>query len=347
MARAKGKRNEVAVGAFLFLGLAALAGLILQYANIAQWAEGRYPLTVVFEDGSGLIKGSTVRMRGAKIGEVRETPELTERLEVTVALGIDDQFRIPEGSKFQISSASLLGDKEIIVTPPPGAGKVAIAEGAVVKGGGAYGLERLQGEAEQIVEDVRVLANDTRVALSKADAMMDDVRVLALLLGQTVQTVNEDVLSSRNLENVSDALAGFALVADNAQSLVKRLEPTAVEVERTLDEVRDTAREAQSVLAKAEPGLRKVPGVLAQVEDTAAEFEKTAAAVKKTADQATLLVKKYGEGDGALSTLATDGEVKGDIKSFTKNLRKYGILGYRDAESKEDDPRERFQGRRR
>ena len=36
-----------------------------------------------------------------------------------------------------------------------------------------------------------------------------------------------------------------------------------------------------------------------------------------------------------------------DMKDFVRNLKKGGILGYKDEEEKEDDPRDRFRGKRR
>ena len=111
-------RPEIFVGLFLFIGLAMLGGLILQFGKYSDKLKGHYSLTIVFEDASGVIKGSEVRMGGARIGQVTNLPELNDEIKVEVELSIMAAIRIPEGSTFQINSASLLGDKLIVVTPP-------------------------------------------------------------------------------------------------------------------------------------------------------------------------------------------------------------------------------------
>jgi ABC-type transporter Mla subunit MlaD len=57
----------------------------------------------VFDDAAGVIKGSEVRMGGARIGKVGSTPRLTDPLKVEVPLDIIDDIRIPQGSAFRIS----------------------------------------------------------------------------------------------------------------------------------------------------------------------------------------------------------------------------------------------------
>jgi ABC-type transporter Mla subunit MlaD len=71
------RRTEFVVGLFLFIGLILLGALIVQFGRFGDRVRGHYPITVVFDDASGLIKGSEVRMGGARIGKVEEHPELT------------------------------------------------------------------------------------------------------------------------------------------------------------------------------------------------------------------------------------------------------------------------------
>ena len=61
---------EVKVGAFVFVGLAVLAALVVQFGRVGEGMKTYYPLTVRFSDASGLLKGSDVLLAGAKIGRV-------------------------------------------------------------------------------------------------------------------------------------------------------------------------------------------------------------------------------------------------------------------------------------
>src|SRR5262249_45202321 len=112
---------EFKVGAFVFIGLAALAGLILKFGRLGEGVKTYYPLTVRFADASGLLKGSDVLLGGARIGRVSGGPRLIPNGPgVAVPLRIYDYVKIPAGSKFTVGSSGLLGDRFVTVTPPSG-----------------------------------------------------------------------------------------------------------------------------------------------------------------------------------------------------------------------------------
>ena len=75
----KENRTELFVGFFLLIGLLLLGFLVLKFGNFGDRFEETYSLTVTFDDGGGLIKGTDVRLGGVKIGRLAEAP--TEHLE--------------------------------------------------------------------------------------------------------------------------------------------------------------------------------------------------------------------------------------------------------------------------
>ena len=72
----RGKGLEFRVGAFVFVGLAVLAALVVQFGRINEGFKTYYGLTVQFPNASGLLKGSDVLLAGAKIGRVSGGPRL-------------------------------------------------------------------------------------------------------------------------------------------------------------------------------------------------------------------------------------------------------------------------------
>ncbi|MGC6427767.1 MAG: MlaD family protein [Akkermansiaceae bacterium] len=339
MARDRAK-TETLVGSFVLIGLLMLGALILQFGNIAEWAKGKYSMTVDFKEATGVIKGSTVRMLGAKVGEVATKPELMESAKVRVTLAIDEKFNIPKGSVFQIAQASFLGDKEIIITPPEEETTAFIAAGAELKGGGPSGLELIQADAETIVEDARILMKDARTAMIKMDSSLDDIRAVAIRLSESIEIINEGVLSDQNVANLRSAIANFnkatksaAELGDDAGPLLADARLAVKDMREAIAEIKAAAGSADSAIQKVSPALERVPQTLASIE--------------KTVNQAGSALEKVQESDGALAALTADGETKDDVKTFIKNLRRDGILRYKDKETKDDDPRERFRGRRR
>src|SRR3954468_10315884 len=119
------------VGVFVFMGLAMLGALVVQFGRVGEGFKTYYPLTVKFADASGLLKGSDVLLAGAKIGRVAGGPHLVgEGNGVLVPLRIYDYVKIPVGSKFAVGSSGLLGDRFVTVTMPPGKATDFVAKGS-------------------------------------------------------------------------------------------------------------------------------------------------------------------------------------------------------------------------
>lgn len=345
------QRIELLVGLFVFLGLVLLGGLITQFGRFGERLGKVYTITVEFRDASGVIKGSDVRLGGAKIGEVVEAPELEGTGKVNVVMSIrEDTPQLPKDSIFQITSLSILGDKAIVVTPPPTELGTPdfIKNGDVLAGGGPSGLEALQGDAELIAHDARILMGNARTTLLKIDAALDDIRSVAGRLTETVEQLNNGVLSDENVENLSVTLASIRGSAENIERASQDIGPVMAEAKATIVKVGEAASEAQVTFTKANtridqlgPAFEEVPEVMSSLSDTAKSFA-------QTADKAGEAVDGITEGEGLLGTLAYDKEVKTDAATFVKNLKRYGILGYRDESTYDErDPRDRYRGNRR
>jgi phospholipid/cholesterol/gamma-HCH transport system substrate-binding protein len=92
---------EFKVGVFVFLGLAMLGALVVQFGRLGEGFKTYYALTIRFNDASGLLKGSDVLLAGARIGKVADGPRLVhEGTGIAVPLKIYDYIKIPEGAKF-------------------------------------------------------------------------------------------------------------------------------------------------------------------------------------------------------------------------------------------------------
>src|SRR2546423_2981893 len=133
---------ELKVGIFLFMGLAMLAALVVQFGRLGEGFKTYYTLTIRFTDASGLLKGSDVLLAGAKIGKVSGGPRMTrEGNGVDVPLKIYDYIKIPESSKFTVGSSGLLGDRFVTVTVPSGEPKKFIAANSYISGMRETGID--------------------------------------------------------------------------------------------------------------------------------------------------------------------------------------------------------------
>ena len=327
------KKTETLVGVFLFLGLAMLGAIILLFGNIGDLFKKRYEIKVSFKEAPGIIKGSAVRLRGAKIGEVAEKPKLVDGSKIQVVLAIDEDHRIEKGAFMRISQASLLGDKEILITPPSVGTDDFIKQGETVMGAGPGGLDLLQSEAELIAGSTREVIEQAEKALLKIGESVDEVKSVASKLSETMDKINGEVLAAENIKRFDGTLENLEKASASFVKLGEKLDPAIGDFNLAINEVRETNQTAQSVLQRVSPALEDVPRVLTSIE--------------RTANTATAALEKVDDRRGALGALVSDEQLKTDMKDFVRNLKKGGILGYKDEEEKEDDPRDRFRGRRR
>ena len=337
---AKKKQSETLVGLFILIGLLLLGGLIVQFGRFGDRLRGHYTLTVVFNDASGLIKGSEVRMGGARIGKVAEQPELNEDVKVQVELSIDDRIKIPVNSQIQIASATLLGDKLIVITPPESHANEYIQADARLNGGGPSGLDLLQTQAEKFSNDAHKLLANADATLTKINEAVGDISSASKRLGDTIDKVNNSVLAQQNLDNIDSIIADFKDTTSDWKKASAKLEPTLVDARDAIHSLQKAADGAQTTFAKADERI-------AELKPTLAEMPRAVSSFTRVAERADNALARATKGDGLLGTLAYDHSAKTDASSFVRNLRQYGILRYRDSENQDaTDPRNRFRGKR-
>lgn len=340
------KHTEVFVGLFLLIGLGLLSALILQFGKFSERLRGQYPLIVVFDDASGVIKGSEVRMGGAKIGQVAGPPELNSALQVEVPLAIREAIRIPQGSTIQINSATLLGDKLIVIIPPADRSQGFIQPGSRLLGAGLTGLDALQNSAETVGKDVIRILRQAEATLAQVDGAVNDIQGASKQLGEAVGKINRSLLSDQNLTNIDTTLANLAVTSERWNETSKGLDPALDEAREAIASIRKAATGAEKTLKTADQTLAEVKPALNRLPTAVDEFTNTAAKAGEALD-------RMKRGEGLLGALATDNDVALDAKAFMRNLRDYGIFRYRNpappksGEKPKNDPPPGFGGPRR
>lgn len=327
-----GRRTELFVGAFLFIGLSLLGALILQFGRFQDYFGKQYPVTVVFEDASGLIKGSEVRMGGARIGRVARVPSLNEAVQVEVELAIGRGVRIPTGSSYRISTATLLGDKLIDVIPPADLTGDYVEPGSRLRGAGPSGLDVLQNNAETVSRDVLRILKEAEATLAKVDTAVDEIQGASKQLGEAVGKINRSILSEPNLAHFDQTMANLNQVSRQWKETSAKLDPAIDETRQAVASVKAAAANAEKTLAAAKPALEKLPSAV----------DKFA----RVTDKAGLTLDRMNRGEGMLGAFASDNDVALDFKAFMHNLRRHGVLLYQDDRPKPAEPRQsRIKGR--
>jgi phospholipid/cholesterol/gamma-HCH transport system substrate-binding protein len=235
---------ELKVGVFVFLGLAAIGALVVQFGRLGEGFKTYYPLKIRFNDASGLLKGSDVLLAGASIGKVAGGPRMTrEGNGVDVPLKIYDYIKIPEGSKFTVGSSGLLGDRFVNVTLPRGEPKAYIAPNSYIVGVRETGLDDLTREGGALVADLRGTVQKINVAADR--------------LGQ-------DALSQGNMENLKASLQHLSDATGALAQSSQKLEGVIGQADAAMSSIKKDADTLHVVLNHADKTVQSASDVFRQ-----------------------------------------------------------------------------------
>ena len=107
-------KNDVWVGLFVMLGLAALVFLALQSANLLSlnW-QSSYRVTARFDNIGGLKPKAAVKSAGVVVGRVANIGFDDERFQARIALDLDSRYVFPSDSSLKILTSGLLGEQYV------------------------------------------------------------------------------------------------------------------------------------------------------------------------------------------------------------------------------------------
>ena len=341
---AREKRRETTAGLFVLVGLLILGTLVIQFGRFGDRFSGNYPIYIEFPDTGGIIKGSEIRLRGAKIGTIATKPELTignGSSTVRMEMRIKNDVKIPVDSTFQIASSGFIGDTFIDIKPPEMETGEYYKSGSTIMGVGAGGFDVIKSQAQDIAQNANELLIEAKDIFVKLDTALDEITGVGEKLNVSIERVNTRFLSEENLDNLSKAIANLENASEDIGTASKKLEPTIADARKTFASLSKAADSADLLLTDTrkeirhiEPALRELPDAIQSISNAAGKAEKTMDALQSK--------------DSLIGAVAYDQETGSNAKDFIRNLKRYGILGYRDQSTKDErDPRRKFRGSRR
>jgi phospholipid/cholesterol/gamma-HCH transport system substrate-binding protein len=146
-------RQQLWVGAFVVVGLAAIAYLSIAIGGLTTGGPGGLRIVATFDEIGGLKGRARVVVGGVKVGQVASVA-LTPDFRARVTLDVDRGLELPTDSSASILTAGVLGDQYIALEPgggeDDGTGKKFLADGDEIQyTQSAVILERLIGKLIQ------------------------------------------------------------------------------------------------------------------------------------------------------------------------------------------------------
>ena len=299
------KQVEWIVGLFLFIGFSIIAAMVVIFGRVGQGFQKMYTLTVEFPNASGLVKGSDVMLSGARIGVAKKAPALTgKHYRVSVDLSLKESVSIPRESVFEIRSNGMLGDSYVDVTPPARFKPDDFArDGERITGERAQGLDDLTKKGGEVMDTLN------NQVLGKVSEELDEIKV-------ATKNINTELLSQQNLKNLEETFANLRNASAQFSEASQKLDLVVAKISEAVDSAKGTLKTVDSAVTDLRPAI--------------ADVRKMTSSATKTVDSARSLVEKATAGDGPLGTLVSDKQMAENLRSLVSNLRRSGVLFYKD-----------------
>lgn len=325
------------VGLFLLVGIALIAFLAINLGNLTEGNKETYQIKILFRNASGIIKGSEVRLGGAKIGKVTSTPVLTsEGDNVELTLELDGGIRLQKGSIAQAATLNLLGDKYVEISPPASPTGEFIKPGQFIYGDSGDDLETIK-------SNVATISQQTVVLLDRVGLAMDDMQKAAKGFAELADRLNDGVLSDNNLTYLEVTMSN---VAETSTNLAK----SSAAIPETLENIKDVTQNIKDTSDGIHKLVTKVDKKIDDMEPAFAAVSPTINTLKQTTEKLDRVITKVDKGNGILGALINDQSMKKDLQDFIKHLRSQGILRYKNPKAEEEmidlRDRARMEGRR-
>ena len=107
-------KNDIWVGLFVMIGLAALVFLALKSANLLNLSfESNYRVAAQFENVGGLKPRAAVKSAGVVVGRVESITFDDKSFQARVTLSLESRYQFPKDSSLKILTSGLLGEQYI------------------------------------------------------------------------------------------------------------------------------------------------------------------------------------------------------------------------------------------
>lgn len=163
---AESPRQELWVGAFVLVGMAAIAYLSITIGGLQSGGPGGREILATFDEIGGLKNRARVVVGGVKVGQVKEIA-LADDFRARVTLDVDEKLPLPSDTSASILTSGVLGDQYIALEP--GAEESTLATGDEIQfTQSAVVLERLIGKLIQNLGSGSKSSDDDAPAASNA-----------------------------------------------------------------------------------------------------------------------------------------------------------------------------------
>ena len=113
----KSSRLETTVGAFVLLGIVAVAYLAMKIGGGSLVGADTYPVRARFDNAAGVNPGANVSISGVLVGRVESVALDFDDFSAIVTMNIREDVQLATDSIVSVKTSGLIGDKFLAISP--------------------------------------------------------------------------------------------------------------------------------------------------------------------------------------------------------------------------------------
>lgn len=286
--------TEFKVGLFALVAMATLAYMFFVLSPDSFKNREYVTYYTVLKNAAGIVAKTHVKTSGVSIGKVRSVT--LEGGNTKVVLELDDSVKIPVGSRIEIRSVGLLGDKHLEVVRPDDQGQYIQSKGFIPQSDDAMDMETLISLVGDIAKDIKKVTGS-----------------LANVLGTQK--------GEKSMQSIVDNIERFtADLKDTTATLKKVVGDREEDYQDIVSNIRDGVRDVREFASNLRDVLDDENK--AKIDRILASFDETMVDVKGSARNINLIAQKVEKGEGTLGKLVNDDSTISEIEGAIKDIRK-------------------------
>ncbi|HTI70150.1 MAG TPA: MlaD family protein [Candidatus Limnocylindria bacterium] len=298
-------KNATKVGLFVFVSLAIIAALILNFSKGVSWFTSGYTIIIKSRNVGGLKPGAPVVISGVTIGSVKGVSLAADNHSVLIECRIQKQFPIHADAIVEIEQSGFLGDQYVSIVPGDDKG-APVADGVMLAAREPFNLQE---------------------AARSAVGLMSRLETAVDKINGAVARVDKTLLSESALGDITNMIGNLRRTSERAERAIGN-------IEAAVTNATPGATEAITNLVVFSHNLNTLTtNAQAMLSANQDNIQASLANLKSTTENVKQISGELQQGKGLLgAVLKDDGlhtEVEGILKNFgvlSSNLSRNGIF---------------------
>jgi phospholipid/cholesterol/gamma-HCH transport system substrate-binding protein len=294
---------EFRVGLFTIVGIVT-SGFLIWFVEPERFdsSENNSYYTIL-KDASGIVAKTHVKTNGVTVGKVTSVKLLNDESSTRIEFEVDETVKLPVGSKLDIRTVGLLGDKFIEIVRTESA-----PDGYIPKGGfvprttSGVDMNELLSIAGSIAKDIKKITGTLAETLGhhegqdKLANILDNIEAITENMNNILVDNRSDVRSVVTNLRESTAMLRDVFNSENGERLARIIES----FDQSMDDVKGVTQNIKLVSEKVKNGEGTI-GKLLSDEATIAEIQGAIKDIREVISPATKLkigIDYHGEARG-------------------------------------------------